>query len=90
MHKADSKRLREMLNFFEPGYTVPSYATLWATVTHHYDTLRENIEKEMKGRSVSLTTWTSSTMEPYMISRILVHLGDGQPEMGYTLISSDS
>ncbi|XP_071374223.1 E3 SUMO-protein ligase ZBED1-like [Centroberyx affinis] len=59
---------REMLHFFEPGYTVPSYATLWATITHQYDTLRENIEKEMKGRTVSLTTdlWTSSTMEPYI------------------------
>lgn len=59
---------REMLHFFEPGYTVPSYATLWATITRQYDTLRESIEKEMKGRSVSLTTdlWTSSTMEPYI------------------------
>ena len=43
------------------------YTVGYHAITHHYDTQWENIEKEMKGRSVSLTTdlWTSSTMEPY-------------------------
>ncbi|XP_070409459.1 E3 SUMO-protein ligase ZBED1-like [Nothobranchius furzeri] len=59
---------RDLLNFFEPGYNVPSYNTLWNAIAHQYDNLRENIGEEMKGQSVSLTTdlWTSSTMEPYI------------------------
>lgn len=57
-----------MLKFFEPGYEVPSYSTLWNTIKHQYDSLRENIMREMKGQSVSLTTdlWTSTTMDPYI------------------------
>lgn len=34
---------REMLKFFEPSYEVPSYSTLWSTIKHQYDSLRENI-----------------------------------------------
>lgn len=59
---------REILRFFEPGYDVPSYNTLWNTIKHQYETTRKNIAKEMRGQTVSLTTdlWTSSTMEPYI------------------------
>lgn len=59
---------KEILNFFEPGYTVPSHATVWANINRQRDALRDSMKVEMKGRSVSLTTdlWTSSTMEPYI------------------------
>ncbi|KAJ8344468.1 hypothetical protein SKAU_G00317970 [Synaphobranchus kaupii] len=59
---------RDIINFFEPGYTIPSHATLWKTLTHQYSTVRANIAKEMKDKSVSLTTdlWTSCTMDPYI------------------------
>uniref|UniRef100_A0A096M601 BED-type domain-containing protein n=1 Tax=Poecilia formosa TaxID=48698 RepID=A0A096M601_POEFO len=59
---------RDLLQFFEPSYDVPSYNTLWSAIKHQYDNLRERITQEMKDQSVSLTTdlWTSSTMEPYI------------------------
>ncbi|CAM4503155.1 unnamed protein product [Leuciscus chuanchicus] len=59
---------REILHFFEPGYDIPSYKTLWNTIKHQYDSMREKIVEEMRDQTVSLTTdlWTSSTMEPYI------------------------
>ena len=59
---------KEILNVFEPDYTVLSHTTLWTMINRQCDALRESVKEEMQGRSVSLTTnlWTSPTMEPYI------------------------
>lgn len=44
---------RDLLQFFEPSYDVPSYNTLWSAIKHQYDNLRERITKEMKDQSVT-------------------------------------
>lgn len=59
---------RELLNFFEPNYVIPSYRTMWNTIKCEYSSLHSDMEEEMRGKSVSLTTdlWTSPNMEPYI------------------------
>lgn len=59
---------RELMNYFEPNYVVPSYRTMWSTIKREYNSLHESMVEEMRGESVSLTTdlWTSPNMEPYI------------------------
>lgn len=59
---------KDIIKFFEPGHTIPSHVTLWKNITLQYNTVKARIAKEMKDKSVSLTTdlWTSCTMDPYI------------------------
>ncbi|KAI4794605.1 hypothetical protein KUCAC02_017011 [Chaenocephalus aceratus] len=59
---------RDIRKFFEPGYKIPSHATLWSNIMLQYNTVKARIANEMKDKSVSLTTdlWTSCTMDPYI------------------------
>ncbi|KAF3854296.1 hypothetical protein F7725_022351 [Dissostichus mawsoni] len=59
---------RDIMKFFEPGYKIPSHATLWSNIMLQYNTVKARISNEMKDKSVSLTTdlWTSCTMDPYI------------------------
>ncbi|KAI4829749.1 hypothetical protein KUCAC02_001422 [Chaenocephalus aceratus] len=59
---------RDIMKFFEPGYKIPSHATLWSNIMLQYNTVKARIANEMKDKSVSLTTdlWTSYTMDPYI------------------------
>ncbi|KAI4799076.1 hypothetical protein KUCAC02_019243, partial [Chaenocephalus aceratus] len=59
---------RDIMKFFEPGYKIPSHATLWSNIMLQYNTVKARIVNEMKDKSVSLTTdlWTSCTMDPYI------------------------
>ncbi|KAI4808180.1 hypothetical protein KUCAC02_000246 [Chaenocephalus aceratus] len=59
---------RDIMTFFEPGYKIPSHATLWSNIMLQYNTVKARIANEMKDKSVSLTTdlWTSCTMDPYI------------------------
>lgn len=62
------KGFRELVNFFEPHYVIPSYHTMWNTIKREYNSLHDDIVAEMRGKGVSLTTdlWTSPNMEAYI------------------------
>ncbi|CAM4597671.1 unnamed protein product [Leuciscus chuanchicus] len=59
---------KDIIQYFEPGYTIPCHRTVWSNIMHQYNTVRATIMDEMKDLSVSLTTdlWTSCTMDPYI------------------------
>ncbi len=41
--------LKEILNFFEPDYTILGHRALWANNNLQYDALRDSIKEEVKG-----------------------------------------
>ena len=57
---------KDIIQYFEPGYTIPCHHKVWSNIMHQYNTVRATIMDEMKDLSVSLTTdlWTSCTMDP--------------------------
>ncbi|KAJ3580978.1 hypothetical protein NHX12_006608 [Muraenolepis orangiensis] len=54
---------RDIMDFFEPGYKIPSHATLWSNIMLQYNTVKARIANEMKDKSVSLTTGNTVTRQ---------------------------
>lgn len=65
----ENRGFRDLMNYIEPGYTVPCRKTITAAIANIYNNEKEKLLEEIRATpNVSLTTdcWTSCTMEGYM------------------------
>ena len=64
----DGEGFRELLHYMEPGYNIPSRATITTHLEARYKNKKAELKTQLAAANVALTTdcWTALTTESYI------------------------